>query len=37
MYATLAIFIAILIWTAIVANRTPIHEVKYEHGEVIAK
>lgn len=37
MYATIAIFIAIMIWTAIVAHRTPIHEVKYENGEVIPK
>ena len=36
-YATIAIFIAIMIWTAVVANRTPIHEVKYENGKVVDK
>jgi hypothetical protein len=36
-YATIALFIAIMIWTAVVANRTPIREVKYENGEVVTK
>jgi hypothetical protein len=36
-YATLAVFIAILIIMAVVAVRTPIHEVKYEDGKILAK
>ncbi len=36
-YATIAIFMAILVWTIIVAQRTPIHEVKYENGEIVMK
>jgi hypothetical protein len=36
-YATLAVFIAVLIIMAIVAVRTPIHEVKYEDGKILAK
>ncbi len=36
-YITIAIFIAIMIATAIVANRTPIQEVKYENGQVVDK
>jgi len=36
-YGTIALFLAIMIWTAVVANRTPIHEVKYENGEVVVK
>jgi hypothetical protein len=37
MYITIAIFIVIMIVTAIVANRTPIVEVKYENGRVVDK
>ncbi len=36
-YATLAIFFTILVITIIVAQRTPIHEVKYENGAVVPK
>lgn len=36
-YGTIAVFIAIMVWTAIVANRTPIHEVKYENGQIVPK
>jgi hypothetical protein len=36
-YATIAIFMAILVWTIIVAQQTPIHEVKYENGEIVMK
>jgi hypothetical protein len=36
-YGTLALFIALMIVTAIVAQRTPIHEVKYENGQVVPK
>ncbi len=36
-YGTLAIFITILIITIVVAQRTPIHEVKYENGQVVPK
>ncbi len=36
-YGTLALFIGILILTAIIAARKPIHEVKYENGRVVAK
>lgn len=37
MYATLAVFIAILLLMAVIAVRTPIHEVKYEDGKILAK
>lgn len=36
-YATIAFFIALMVLTAIVAQRTPIHEVKYENGQVVPK
>jgi hypothetical protein len=36
-YAALAVFISILIVMAIVAVKTPIHEVKYEDGKVVPK
>lgn len=36
-YGTLALFIAIMILTAIVAQRTPIHEVKYENAQIVPK
>lgn len=36
-YGTLALFFAILILTIVVAQRTPIHEVKYENGQIMMK
>ncbi len=36
-YGTLAVFFVILVWTIVVAQRTPIHEVKYENGQVVPK
>jgi hypothetical protein len=36
-YTTLAVFLSILIVMAIVAVRTPIHEVKYEDGRIVPK
>jgi hypothetical protein len=36
-YGTLAVFFAILILTIVIAQRTPIHEVKYENGLVVPK
>ena len=36
-YATIVIFVGILICMAIIAERTPIHEVKYERGIVVKK
>lgn len=36
-YGTLALFFAILILTIVIAQRTPIHEVKYENGQVVTK
>lgn len=36
-YATIAIFFTILILMIVVAQRTPIHEVKYEKGQVVPK
>jgi hypothetical protein len=36
-YATLALFICILLYVAFIAERTPIHEVKYENGKVVPK
>lgn len=36
-YATLAVFIGILLIMAVVAVVTPVHEVKYENGKVVPK
>jgi hypothetical protein len=36
-YGTLALFIGILIFVAILAENRPIHEVKYENGQVVPK
>jgi hypothetical protein len=36
-YATIAIFVGILIITGVIAERTPVREVKYENGQVLEK
>ena len=36
-YATLALLIGILIYVGFVAEGKPIHEVKYENGQVVPK
>ncbi len=36
-YGTIALFIGILILTAVIASQKPIHEVKYENGRVVPK
>lgn len=36
-YATMAIFIGIMILTAIIAQQRPIHEVHYVNGQVVPK
>jgi hypothetical protein len=36
-YATIAFFIALMVLTAIVAQQTPVEEVKYENGRVVPK
>ncbi len=36
-YGTILLFVAILVFVAVVSIRNPPHEVKYENGRVVLK